>query len=1349
MSSDPQIPQATDSRSDRVAAAVRGWQRHLVDLGGRNTLLWYRDLPAGTLDLTTAHPGGLAMLLAGRPTRLSDLVREPAALEEARRRARIIRAKAVELHEERGVPSGFIAVGMATWEVPGLHRSPAAPVLLRTCSLRPIGPAQQDFDVDLGARAELNPVLVHYLRSEQGIEVDPAALSDLASATGHVAGAARRPGHGFDPDPVFAELNRACRRVPGFRIRPRLVVSTFSYAKLPMVADLAALGPSLADHDVVAALAGDRRAQQAVHRELPAVPPDADPARERLVLDADLVQQRAVEAARAGANLVVHGAPGTGKSQTIANLVAGLVADGKRVLVAAEKRAALDTLVGRLQRLGLGDLVLDPRHGTARQEQALTGLAGTLDRAGDAAPAPDTEVERTLADRRTRLVDHCAGLHEKREPWGVSAFDAQVALSLLGSRDHPPVSRVRLHGDTLRTTSRERMDQLGRLLAEAGKLGAWTTDGKADPWYGARVTTDDEADQALDIVRRLGSGGELRHTGETMDRLLGDTGLPASTAPADWDRALQLMGRAREVLDVFRPEVFDAPLDDLVDATASADTRRTAGGSQGAFDRMRLRRQARSLVRPGPRPADVHEQLGKARDLRRDWQKLAGAGSRPAAPEVLEEAQGVHEPVADDLSWLGERLAPTAQAGDLTHLPLDQLERRLRQLEHRADRLTVLPRVIATLDELRGAGLGELVDDLAARSVDVEDVPAEVEFVWWASLLADIADRDGRYGGHDGEYLRQVAEEYVHADHGHLDAAVDRVRATAAQRVREAAAAHPDQAELVRAAADGSGRRPTLRQLVRHAPDVLFAARPCWVVSPLVIASVLPAERLFDVVIFDEASQIATAQAVSAIARAGQVVVVGDEHQLAPTSFSTTAEDDKPAAEAVSPASLLDSAARILPGVRLGWHYRSMDERLFAFANDHVYGGDLVTFPGATGTDVVRYRQVNGASPVDEGGEPVESTDAEVSRVVDLVLSHARTRPQESLGVVTLTARHAARIDQALRKALPMAADAAAFFHQDAPERFFVKPADQVQGEERDVILLSVGYGTTPHGRVLHRFGALNTDRGVSLLTVATTRARREMTVVAAFTAADLDPERLRTDGVRMLRDLLAYAERGGPEPLGTAAVPQPGAASGPHVPTHPMVDDLARRLRAEGLTVHEDVGCSAHRIDLTVDDPRQPGRSLVAVETDGPSYGALASTRERDRLRPEQLRRLGWQHLRVWTTDIFRDPARDVARVTAAVWEASNAAADVDGLAGAGLPAGTGVGREAFEEDLAGRAEQASQPAPPPAEAEQAKSKGKRKRRFRRSDQTRDDTDEGWGERADESAHDRWLQEQRPPHWG
>jgi hypothetical protein len=316
------------------------------------------------------------MLLAGKPTKLSDLVREPAALDEARRRARAIAAKTRELAQERGILTGFLAIGMASWTVRlpdgrTAPRAPAAPVLLRACTLRATGAAQGDYTLDLDGDLELNPVLVHYLASEQGIDLDADAIEALAT-----------PGQTFDPYPIYAALAQACADVPDFAVTPRLVLGTFSYAKLPMVADLAAQAETLADHDVVAALAGDPDALRSVRSDLDPQRRDVDgaaPGRDVLVLDADSSQQEAIEAVRTGAHLVIHGPPGTGKSQTISNLIATLAADGKRVLFVAEKRAAIDAVVGRLDRVGLGGLVLDLHAGAQGRRRLARDLVTALD----------------------------------------------------------------------------------------------------------------------------------------------------------------------------------------------------------------------------------------------------------------------------------------------------------------------------------------------------------------------------------------------------------------------------------------------------------------------------------------------------------------------------------------------------------------------------------------------------------------------------------------------------------------------------------------------------------------------------------------------------------------------------------------------------------------------------------------------------------------------------------------------------------------------------------------------------------------------------------------------------------
>jgi hypothetical protein len=811
----------------------------------------------------------------------------------------------------------------------------------------------------------------------------------------------------------------------------------------------------------------------------------------------------------------------------------------------------------------------------------------------------------------------------------------------------------------------------------------------------------------------------------------------------------------RDTLEVFRPEIFDIPLGDLVAATGSKAYRDSHDVRLGLLARWRLKRQTRTLLRPGPPPAELHAALVDAQLQRTAWQQMAGAGGRPEIPVDLDRARAAYESVAGDLTWLGERLATTSTGGDLVDTPLPELQQRLADLASHPERLAILPQVTGALDALRDAGMGPFLDDLAERGVGADDVASELDFVWWTSLSEDLIVRDPRYGAHDGIQLQRVAREYVAADHAHLRASAERVRAGAGRRLREVLADHPEQEALVRAEAGKARRHRPLRDLLPRAGEALTAAKPAWAMSPLVVASLLPPGRWFDVVIFDEASQIPPAQAVSAISRAGQVVVAGDERQLPPTSFFTSAVDEEgtPESEALTEGfeSVLDVLTAALPTRRLSWHYRSLDERLVAFANREMYDGSLVTFPGTGSEPVVRLESVEGSGVVQPGQEAIETTEAEVSRVVELVLEHARTRPQESLGVIALGIRHANRLDEALRHALGDADGVGDFFDEDRPERFFVKNLERVQGDERDAIILSVGFGKTPHGRVLHRFGPLNLEGGERRLNVAITRARRRMTVVSSLVAGDLDPTRLKARGAEMLRDFLAYAADGTfPTPPAEA-----GASAGNGVTVSaadPLRAEFARRLRDSGLVVHEAYGSAPHAIDLAVEDPTRPGEVLVAVESDGPGYAAMQSSRDRDRLRAEQLERLGWEHVRVWSTDLFRDPARDVARVHAVVQRAEArraeaAAASAPGPAPRASDSGAG-GSGADEAAAVAGVDDSGEFQPTPDEGAR-KRRALRRKAKRAPEQTKDDTDEGWGEHRDQGAHDQWLHEQRPPHWG
>lgn len=1236
-------------RAERVATVARRWRSELADLGGPNTLLWHEDTRDGNLELTTAHPGGVSMLMAGRATRLSDLVRERSAFEDARRRVQLIRAQAIELEQERGLRTCFMAIGMATWNVPGSPRRAQSPVLIRSCTLHPVNAAHTDYDIDLGDDLEVNPVLVNYLAT-RGIDVDPARLADLAYTSAR-----------FDPQPVFRELTRLCAGLSDLQVVDRKVVSTFSLAKLPMIADIAELGESLVGNDIIAALAGDPDTIRFLASDdVPDPEPDMPAVRELLVADADSSQEAAVDAVRAGLNIVVGGAPGTGRTQTIANIVGACVGTGKRVLVVSHKRAALTDLHHRLAECELGDIVLDFADGAHSPSVPSRAYAESVELAGPVAE-PDVDDTARMLDRyRERLAAHREHLHEVREPWGVSVFDALSATSKLTQRANPPTSKVRLDRSTLARLDREACVEAGRTLREAVSNGAWSG-GDDDPWAGARVLDSAAVDGIGALVRDL-AGKRLASDSARLDEILGSVGVPPAQTPMHWAEGIDVLTSARRTLAVFTPAVYDADLDVLVDATSDRDDREARGVTLGWWARNSQHRKAKELLREGASERDMHAALVAARDELTRWREL-GATGVPTVPSDLDEASRIWSGLSTDLSRLDEVLAGTRDGGGLAETPRSDLVARIKALDERRSGLPVLPKVVPLLDSLEAQGLRPLIDDLAERAVAADDAVDELELVWWSSLLDQVSP-EGEKNASDDEPVEKALAEYMRLDRAFVRVGGRRVAARVAAGLRQARVMYADQANYLLAQDRARGHQVPPRELLGYTADALLAARPVWTMSPLVVASVIPPGVWFDVVVIDEANQVAAAEAVSAIARAAQVVLVGDEQGLPPSGFRLTAGPPD-AADVVSTEqteSVFSALAKVLPLHRLTWQYGCEDERLFAFSNVHLYQGNTLTFPSAASgrpIELVSITQPERA-PGDEAGPEADLLELEVAKVVELALDHARNKPEQSLGVVTVSPRNTHAILTKLRQELVDETDPVvlAFFEaQDEPETFFVKHLDRAAGDVRDAVIFSIGSSKGADGRALHRAGPLGLDGGERRLNSAITAARRHLTVVTSLTAADLDGGRMTSLGAQALHDLIAYAESGGDrEVLRRQA--DAGRKSSNVTPLRAsrraeddaILADFALHLRKEGLVVHERLGSSGQPLDLAVEDPYVPGRMVVAIESDGRRYAETVSTRERERLRAEQLTRMGWEYVRVWSEDVARKPAPDVARVIEAI---------------------------------------------------------------------------------------------------
>jgi len=542
------------------------------------------------------------------------------------------------------------------------------------------------------------------------------------------------------------------------------------------------------------------------------------------------------------------------------------------------------------------------------------------------------------------------------------------------------------------------------------------------------------------------------------------------------------------------------------------------------------------------------------------------------------------------------------------------------------------------------------------------DAVAVLRFIWFASILEAVSMSDPVLGAFDGPAQDELVDEFDRLDRQHIRVSAARVQRASAERLMRVRDQYASESELVVRQSLLKQRHLSMRKLLPRASNVLLALKPCWAMSPLIVSQILPSETLFDVVVFDEASQVPPCDAIPTVSRGRQVVVAGDRKQLPPSTFFMAGDEgvaeedddwDDSGLATVDLESVLDLMTDILPspyGTRsLQWHYRSRDERLIAFSNASFYGSNLVTFPGVDAESCVAHDLVPtmfGVAGCDESGS------AEVQRVVDLVAEHARLRPGESLGVIAMGIKHADRIEEALREASvhrPELRDVQAT-HPDEP--FFVKNLERVQGDERDAIILTVGYGKNADGRLFYRFGPVNNDGGERRLNVAVTRAKRRMTVVSSFAPEEMDDSKLKKDGPRLLKAYLEYASTGG-KGLPVRLAEQPAL--------NPFEMEVGEGLRRAGIPVVPQYGASGYWIDFAASHPHKPGKMVLAIECDGDRYHRTPSARDRDRLRQEHLERLGWTFVRIWSSEWSRKPEAQVARVLEA-YEKAVSEDDCDG---------------------------------------------------------------------------------------
>lgn len=1371
---DPEFVISLEPADDTPEGRLAKWKSRLLDLTLRNRLLNFkltkstlplvvpdlaqledaivdgsefriRPLPAALMDGSDPRVADVHVSRGGRAP-LDDMALDALGNKEliARVTQEALDANLLTIFgaartglEEGGANTLYLAMGMLRWtESPGAESAHLAPLILVPVSLQRQSVRSGFRLVRHDDETIINPTLLQMLRNNYELRIPGL---DILPADDK----------GVDVARVLQAFRLAVREIAGWEVLEQVHLGIFSFTKYLMWKDLQDRTEQLKANRVVKHLIdhpGQAFAKEPFDQRFDRLDESYKPEDLLTPLLSDSSQLKAICAVDAGRDLVLEGPPGTGKSQTITNLIAHLLARGKTVLFVSEKMAALEVVHRRLANIGLGPFCLELHSSKARKSEVLQQLGRALDHSGQRTSddwAREAERLTVLRQDLNGLVDALHHTHSN----GLTVYDAIGTCIQNAGKEPSPMFWADAHAHQykdlaqLRETAR-RMSTLskelgvlhGHPLAHIG-MAEWSPswqdallaaaqaleqavagfqaqavaagDGVGVPAQGLSLDAYAHLDQLIDVllaapqvpaglatqahdpaarfqVQALARHGLARNAhwaqvGAQWNAQLAE--LDANTLKAEWlsacaawwPKSVFAKGGIRKRLAIYRTDgqrpdeasmtAMLAPLalvniEDRELAVLKADAQRLLQDSYTGLstDWEQVQRHEQWAERFADAVTRVAGDPLTAAALRTRLQALVGenrAFLQPGAPlgKSLLAYRDAWRALQDRLAEVDALAKPTealAGASDANGA-LERIQGVLAGWRH--NKQFLMPWCVwrQAREQAIASQLQGLVAFLELGRVPLEQVEAHFEFSyrnWWVKKVIDHSPVLRAFSSADHE--RKI-REFRDADDRFQKLTSAYIAAVLADKVPDGSGVlvSPDsELGLLRRELQKKTRHVPVRQLMQRLPSLLPKLKPCLLMSPLSVAQYLDAgHSQFDVVVFDEASQIPVWDSVGAIARGQQVVVVGDTKQLPPTSFfsKSTPEEDGTGddGQVEDLESILDECLGAdMNRLRLQWHYRSKHESLITFSNVTYYDSQLITFPSPVTDDVaVRLEKVAGI--YDRGGSRTNRREAEaiVQGIEQHYLDKARRR--QTLGVVTFNQPQQSLIETLLDARRRANAELDKAISAQSREPLFIKNLENVQGDERDVIYFSITFGPDSAGKMTMNFGPLNGEGGHRRLNVAISRAREGVVIYSTLMPEQIDLSRVRATGVRDLKHYLEFALKG-PRALVEQSLPTG------REPDSPFETQVIKVLRNHGWVVHPQVGCSGYRIDMGVVDPRAPGRYLMGIECDGRAYHSGATARDRDRLRQVVLEGLGWRLHRVWSTDWWINPEREVEKILA-----------------------------------------------------------------------------------------------------
>lgn len=1362
----PLVPPLPPVRADEqvvaetAATRIDTWQRKLLDLTKRNSLLALKDR-AIAIKLYCPDIGSMEDSLADgvsfkfvsvEDSPLNDKdrsedtfrlqtgsnIHEEYALDQLSKNVLLANMpkKKFELNvinlfrkakndlEEGGANTLYLALGMLRWkESPDDDRSYRAPLILipaqliRSSAKAPIRIRQLPDELPI-----FNMTLIEFLQTEHSIDLNQFR-DELPQDES-----------GVDVTLIWNTVRAAIAEQPGFEVVEDLVLASFSFAKYLMWKDLKDRIDSLKENPFVEHLVDrpqEMFAQESRFVEHHEVDQKIDPEKIFTPLNCDSSQLVAVEASGHAQDFVLEGPPGTGKSETIANIISHNIALGRKVLFVAEKMAALNVVYRRIEKVGLDHLCLELHSNKANKKMVLEQLGTAANKRNEVQSEGWVESAKALKERRSCLNRFVKALH-KKSVYGVTPREA-IARTVFYKDKHFLFLQWPLGFETAPVNNSEAVDDMlekVKLAAlaykdishiDSSQFHVLTSKDWSNAWqskviycisrYKLIINILYPKAQALaahfDITAPAGASlnlakvnslAELVESAESNSfsyllakgarELVGNLDRLSETKK-DFDQVLRSIGHR------ITPEILlNSPVSEWVSIYNEAK----GSWFKGIFARSKINRSAKKLGYEKFKSLDVILEIEKGFRLQEKllsltvpfeedkiWQgwnttpeSLSAAAKRGFdAFKALSDVMGLSDnqqdinnavkaKLVDERDFLGnsktvylknefrndwdEFTSVKGEAKNLElnfdeSLPLEVINASLDALIENASKFKAWSEWLAAKDALAKYQLEPLVKGLEAKTVLPEEAVEQVITAFYSWVAPQLIDKSDDLRQFKASTHESLIKEFREFDAELAKMTSHYVAAIAAQAVPDPFAKDsPKEFGVLAKELQKKTRHKPVRQLFSEMGDRLLELCPCLMMSPLSVAQFLPTDFSgFDLVVFDEASQMTTWDSVGAIARGKNVIVVGDPKQMPPTNFFNGAMSmDDPDEEDLE--SILDQAlAARLPHRRLKGHYRSRHETLIAFSNSKYYENSLVTYPSAdTKESAVELHRVHGAYAKGKGrNNPIEAS-AVVHEMLNRLTDPARRH--QSIGVVTLNTEQQRTIEDLLDDARRKHPEIEPYFQStDTYDGVFIKNLESVQGDERDIIILSLGYGPTEVGgrSMSMNFGPLNKAGGERRLNVAITRATSEVLVFSSFDSSMIDLSRTSSLAIEHLKHYLEFAERG---PV--ALTEQFTADYGVDQFDSDFEQAVALALRNMGWKVQSQVGVSKFRIDLGIIHPDHPGVYLAGIECDGATYHSSPSARDRDRVRHLVLENLGWRLIRLWSTDYFQDSKNSLSKI-------------------------------------------------------------------------------------------------------